>query len=362
MKRTVRTVLLCAALVACGDDEKESSGNPEDLFGSEKEPGGVNEPVTSACVPLDEPLDDYYTPGADDEWPECISDNGKFTPIGESISASARTLVIEEIGALLFDADRDASPDAFLEARMLYDEDEGIGSRVARRYDPHYAIEGDVDCTVEADIAANPDYCVGPAKILPILLRAFKNGYEGVEPRFHAGRIEGALLWFSAASEYKETLSCSDGDIKDCDSAYGYYDAAGKAAGLGGYIKAVDPEAHDAATLGALAVRCWRDVDQDLPAKNITLREQARTQFDRAVIKGSVSLLLSRIDAAVAAKGDAQKFHWGFVTAFLGAIQSQTFRSDGAETIISAARVAASPADIDSAKLKAALQGIVDCK
>ena len=50
-----------------------------------------------------------------------------------------------------------------------------------------------------------------------------------------------------------------------------------------------------------------------------------------------------------------------FVTAFLGAIQSQTFRADGSDEIIAAARTAATPDQIDVAELKAALNGIVEC-
>jgi hypothetical protein len=362
MRSVMRSLLTAWVLVACGESTLEESDESADFLASDDELGGVNAPAVGECVPLTEGLDHDYVPGRNDSWPECISDSGEFVPIGESISASARTLAIGEIGELIFQADEDASPEAFIRARMLYDEDAGLGSRMARRYDPHYVVEGDVDCTVAADVARNPDYCVGPAKILPIVLRAFKNGYEGIEPRFHAGRIEGALLWFSAISEYKETLSCSAEDIKDCDSAYGYYDAAGQEAGLGGYIKEVDPDAHAAARLGALAVRCWRDVDPDLPATDLALRERARTQFDRAVLKGVVSVLLERIDQAAQAVGEAQKFHWGFVSAFLGAIQSQSFRSSGSAELIAEARAAPSPAAVDTEELKLALQGIVECE
>lgn len=361
MQRQVWAIAAVAfAVAACGGDKKDDA--PEELFGEGAEPGGVNPPITGACVPLTATWKGSYTPGADDEWPECISDDGKYHPINPSISAVARTQVFEEMGALLFDPDKDASKADFLEARKLYEEDEGLGSRVVRRYDPHYKPIGDPDCTKQADVEANPDYCAGPAKISPIVQTALKNGYEGKQARWHAGRIEGALLWFMAISEYKETLSCSDGNIQDCDSAYGYYDGAGMGLGLGRYIREVDSDADRDARLGALAVRCWRDVDDALPATNEKLRELARTQFDRSVIKGTIAVLLDRIDAADRATGEAQRYHWGFVTALLGALQSQTFRASGAKATLADARVAASPDEIDLGLLRSALDGILDCE
>jgi len=360
MQRTTWAIAAVVfAVAACGDDKKDDAS--DGLFGESAEPGGVNPPVTSACISLTRALEGSYTPGADDEWPECISDDGKYHPINPSISAVARTQVFEEIGALLFDPDKDASKADFLEARKLYEEDEGLGSRVVRRYDPHYKPIGDADCSKQADVEANPDYCAGPAKISPLVQAALKKGYEGKDARWHAGRIEGALLWFLAISEYKETLSCSDGNIQDCDSAYGYYDGAGMGIGLGRYIRELDPEADRDAALGALAVRCWRDVDDALPATNKTLQERARTQFDRPVIRGTIAILLDRIDAAEQESGEAQRYHWGFVTAFLGALQSQAFRASGTKAILADARVAAAPDAIDLNELRSALDSILDC-
>ncbi len=364
-KRALFGLLL--GVLGCSDDVNDSGDDmPDevettDLFGEGREPGGINPPVTGECIPFTQALETDYVPGADDEWPACMSDDGEFHPIDPSISASARTQAFEEMGKVLFDADEDASRDDFLRARKIYEEEEGLGSRVERRYDPHYQIKGNVDCTKAGDIKANPDYCAGPAKILRIVQTSFKNGYAGNEPRWHAGRLEGALLWFSTISEYKETLSCALDNIKDCDSAYGYYDGAGKGIGLGGYIREVDPEADEMATLGALAVSCWREVDDALPATNLTLRDRARAQFDRGVLKGAISVLLDRIDAAKTASGDAQKFHWGFVTAYLGAIESQSYRAQGSAAIISQARTARTPDEIDLDKLESALTDIVAC-
>jgi hypothetical protein len=88
------------------------------------------------------------------------------------------------------------SPDDFLQARALYQTDEGLDSRVVRRYDPHVEVPGGADCTVEDDVESHPDYCVGPATLQPLLLEAFNAGAAGDAPREQAARIEGALLWF----------------------------------------------------------------------------------------------------------------------------------------------------------------------
>ncbi len=359
MNPNKRWFLVYFSLCACGADGTDPA--PGTLFGDGQEPGGVNAPVQTACIALAKKLPTDYSPGADDDWPACISDDGKFHPINPDISAVARTKVFEEIGALLFREGADGSPADFLAARKLYDEDEGIGSRVVRRYDPHYQTKEGADCTKAADVEANPDYCAGPAKILRIVQAALKNGYEGKEPRWQAGRLEGALLWFSTISAYKETLSCAAEKLEDCDSAYGYYDGAGLALGLGRHIREVDPKAYAAAVTGALAVRCWRDVDDAVPATNLTLSEAARTQFDRAVVRGALSVLQARIGAAEKAAGAAQGYHWGFVTAYLGAVQSQAYRSKGARDILAAARSATAPARVDLSALRAALKGMADC-
>ncbi|MGB0678770.1 MAG: hypothetical protein ACPGUV_03815 [Polyangiales bacterium] len=126
----------------------------------------------------------------------------------------------------LFDARRDPSADAFLAARAVYQEDEGLDSRLVRRYDPHFTVPDGIDCRDAGVPAQYPDYCVGPARLQPLVLTAFNAGIEGSEPalpvRVQAARIEAALLWFLYASQYKESLTCTD-KAKDCDSSYAYY-------------------------------------------------------------------------------------------------------------------------------------------
>ncbi len=340
---------------ACGGEDAAAPGDVDigpngGVFGAETEGG--------SCVPLDQSLPTDYTPGKSDGWPACVSDDGKFHPFESSISTAARAKAFDDIAKLLFTPASDPSPDAFIEARLIYDEDEGIGSRVVRRYDPHNEVPRGTNCTKAADVKAEPTYCAGPGRILPIAQDALAEGAKGNAPRFQAGRLEGALLWFFAISTYKETFSCSD-TIADCDSAYAYYDGAGAGYALGGYVAAVDPDADDAAKLGALAVNCWRDVDMTIPPKNTALRERARAQFDRAVIRGALSVLLDRIDQAKSATGDTQRFHWGFIRTFLGALDSQVWRDGGAKKAIAAAQLADAPTDLDS--LAAALKGLANC-
>ena len=58
---------------------------------------------------------------------------------------------------------------------------------------------------------------------------------------------------------------------------------------------AVAPEAHEAAWDGLLAVRCWRDLDQAVPAEDLELRELARDQYDRAVLRGFAAIVRARL-------------------------------------------------------------------
>ncbi|MCZ7687474.1 MAG: hypothetical protein M5U28_55530 [Sandaracinaceae bacterium] len=223
--------------------------------------GVLRTPPSPECAPLATD----YAPGADDDWPACISDDGEYHRIVESISTIARVGAYEELEALLFDPSRDPSPDDFLNGRLLYQETEGLDSRVVRRYDPHFAVPDGTDCTLDGAPEAYPDYCVGPAVLSPLILSAFEAGITGgaEPPRVHAARVQAALLWFLAVSTYKESLTCTR-TAQDCDSAYAYYtggEAARGGLGLAEDVAAVDPAAHERAWDGLLAVRCWRDLD-----------------------------------------------------------------------------------------------------
>ncbi len=295
-----------------------------------------------------------YVPGTD-AWPECISDSGTYQRIQATVSSIARIEQFERIAALLFpgstgrilapestdsvDGSEKAevsgsvdgnvrpeivltTPDAsdFLTAREIYQTDEGLDSRVVRRYDPHFSVPEDTNCGSEGTPAAFPEYCVGPARLQPILLDAFGQGLaanDDAETRVvSAARIEAALLWFLYASVYKEVLTCTD-KAQDCDSGYAYYAGGVDAcdgSGLGRYIARSYPLAHQRAWEGILAVRCWRDLDSAPSATDLALRDRAAAQLDRAVLSGMAAIVRQRLEILRASSGLARSAHQAFVS------------------------------------------------
>jgi hypothetical protein len=255
-----------------------------------------------------------YRPGQTDMWEACISDDGQYNRIDASISTIARIEAFEEIAGLLFDATADPSTADFTMARMAYQREEGLESRVVRRFDPHFTVPAGTDCTMPATAAMFPDYCVGPAILAPLILEALNGGIAGTDARNNAARVEAGLLWFLYASTAKESLTCTTA-IRDCDSAYAYYAGGSEArcaAGLSRYVNEVDPYAHDRAWDGLLAVRCWRDLDSEAMATDTALRDRARDQYDRAVLFGVAQIVKDRLTRAMTATGAEQEYHWTF--------------------------------------------------
>lgn len=294
MKQKVTFLFAVLFLVRCGDNDPEVS----------KTPSGVGVVQGYACVPKPPYYEDisgclalsiYYQPrvngSADDSWPACISDDNIYHRIDPTISTIARVEAFEQIAALLFG--RIPSAEDFVNARVIYAQDQGLDSRVQRRHDIHYpAPSGGGRCNDPGVPDANPDRCVGPVSLLPILNDAFAKGALGEAPLYHAARIEAALLWFLYVSVLSEIDSCAVSS-KDCDSAWAYYSGGtprGSPIGLGRYINSLAPGTHDAAYDGVLATRCWRDLDSTATASNLTLRGQAIEQVDRAMLRGLVML------------------------------------------------------------------------
>ena len=250
-----------------------------------------------------EPLASDYSPGADDDWPECISDDGTYHQVQESISTIGRVGGFEEIAELLW---RNGTPDAaaFVAARDIYATGEGLDSRVQRREDEHYPPVTDPDtgdtlrCRDEGVPEMDPLRCVGPALILPVLNDAFQAGIEGTDPDIQAARIEAALLWFLYVSSHKEAVSCARA-AKDCDSAYAYYtggeDRDG-GLGLAGYVHALAPDSHDRVWDAILAVRCWRDLDPGEEASDTELQMRAVNQLDTALLHGVAAVVADRFE------------------------------------------------------------------
>lgn len=355
--------VVCVLATACGDDDSPamdggigSDGGPE--MCSPRDPD--TRPDPGACVPAA----DDYAPCEDDAWPSCVSDQGAYVRIQSSISTIARVRAFEEIAAAIFDPTRDPSPDDFLEARAAYQEEEGLDSRVVRRYDPHVTVPAGTDCTVAAVAEMFPDYCVGPITLQPIILDGLMRGAMGEAPtRVHAARVEGGLLWFLAVSVYKEALTCAT-QARDCDSAYAYY-AGGEPArgglGLARYVAEVSPFAHDRAWDGILAVRCWRDLDRADTATNLALRDRAAAQLDRAVVVGSAKVLASRLRAAAEAEGDVRAYHWAFAQVFSGYVAPFYEARDAANAAaLEAALMGAEPPATTGA-LADALDATFDC-
>ena len=324
--------------------------------------------VPAKPTPTCTALDTDYSPGAADMWDACISDDGTYHRIQESISSIARVIAFEDIRALLFDRSGDPSSADFLNARLIYQEDEGLDSRVVRRYDPRFDMSASpVDCTMDGVPAAKPDYCLGPAILQPILLDAFQKGALGgcdALPRVHAARIEAALLWFLYASQNKESWTCTT-TAKDCDSSYAYY-AGGEAArggiGLAAYVEAADSAAHDRVWDGILALRCWRDLDQAVPAENVTLRDRARSQMDRAVTDGLAAVVRDALVEMCSLSGAQLDYQWAFIATLAPALEFEMREVAPGNAVLLMAEVAkTNPATVDVAAAVSAIDGVFEC-
>jgi len=305
-----------------------------------------------------------YAPGADDDWPACISDDGQYHRVEPTISTVARVMAFETIAGLLFDPGRDPSPAEFLMARVLYQESEGLDSRIVRRFDPHFVVPDGTSCGDPGAPEMVPDYCVGPARLQPLILGALNAGIDGTEPRAQAARIEAALLWFLYVSAYKEGLTCTTVP-RDCDSSYAYYtggEAAREGIGLARYVRGVDPLAHDRAWDGILALRCWRDLDPAATATDLATRELARDQYDRAVLDGVAAVLRQRLVLLGAATGGEAVYQHAFVTT-LGPVLDRHMRSTApAEaTALATALSASDPASVDVEAAVAAIDAVFRC-
>lgn len=374
--------LWVASLTACetpppggdgglGDSGAASDAGPSTDGGDRVDGGGEGprceglaaDPPATECAPAATD----YAPGAG-TWPACVSDAGEYVRIQPGVSSIARVMAYEEIRALLFDPRRDPSPMQFLDARLIYQRDEGLDSRVVRRYDPHYAVPDGTDCAIDGVPEAHPDYCVGPARLGPLLLASFAAGISGdaAEPaRAHAARIEAALLWFLAVSTYKETLTCTT-TARDCDSGYAYY-AGGEPArggiGLAGEVARVNAAAHDRAWDGLLAVRCWRDLDPADTATDTALRDRAREQLDRAVVEGVAAILRDRLTRACAAGAAELAYHWAFAKTLAPLFdRAVRARDASAADALAAALAPSTAADADVAAAVAAIDAAFDCR
>lgn len=244
---------------------------------------------------------DFDSTNADkDGWDKCVSDDGTYHRIDSSVSSIARVAAFEKIATLLaFDGSKIPTKEDFIEARKEYDIAEGLSSRVDRREDEHYpALEKACRDLTPEEQQANADRCVGPAKIQPIINKAFTEGSNGNDLSANAARIEASLLWFLYVSVHKEALTCTK-TKKDCDSSYAYYtggeDNKTKGKGLASYVLARSPQAHNRVWEGILAMRCWRDLDKEDTATNTDMRDKALKQLDTALLRGVAVIVGQRL-------------------------------------------------------------------
>ncbi|MBK8252351.1 MAG: hypothetical protein IPK82_06745 [Polyangiaceae bacterium] len=240
-----------------------------------------------------------YTPGADDTWAACISDDGTYHPFDVNISTIARIAAFEKISTLLgWGEGKSPSPDDFINARVEYSVDQGLESRVSRREDEHYPAAA-IKCQdmTPAELAMNVDRCVGPAQIQPLLNAAFQDGTDGKDPVLNAARVEAGLLWFLYMSVYKEATTCTSTQV-DCDSHFAYYtggELPDMGLGLSRYVRTRSEQANDFVWNGILAVRCWRDLDNPAgAAMDTALRDKARAQLDRGLLRGMAAIVRQR--------------------------------------------------------------------
>lgn len=396
----LRTLIVLAgfSLVACGDDDPmgvdsgvamdagttmdgavEDAGESED--GGITEDGGTTEDGGAddggmACMPRaaeDIPTptgectstDGDFSPCTDDGYDACVSDSNTYVRVQDSISSIARVMAFERISDLLFEGVDGLEADDFLMGRMIYQEDEGLDSRIVRRYDPHFVAPELGGCTDEGVPAMFPDYCVGPAQIQPVILGAFQEGIAGTDMPANAGRVEGGLLWFLAVSVYKEATTCTTA-AKDCDSSWAYYTGGveERTGGIGfaGRVVAADPYSHDRVWDGLLAQRCWRDLDDAETAEDLTMRDLARGQTDRAVIDGAIAVFRARLADFDAAEGDAVAFHWGFLQTFGNFLMREAAeRDEAAATSLMTELAKTDAATVDVGAMTTALDTIEEC-
>ncbi len=371
MKRTLLTLATAALLsTACGEDAPKPTDPPN--------PGGTdidceNPPVYTENVTACQPAATDYRPrdaqannSETDAWPACISDENVYRPINPNITTVGRVAAFDAIAVKLWKGGKVPTPREFVEALDAYTQPEGLASRVQRREDIHYppAPEGRL-CRDQGVPETAPDRCVGPAKLLPILKEAFERGARGESPRVHAARIEASLLWFLYVSPLAEVTSCFKSQ-NDCDSAWAYYTGGTPRAeprGLAAYVKALGPETHERAYDAALAVRCWRNLDNESgAASNTELQQRALRQYDRALLRGVALILRQRLTELTCGNEEGTQARLAFINT-LGPFLDRAARElDAARADVLKAQVEktnAEAVDVDAAV--AALDALFPC-
>jgi hypothetical protein len=360
------TLMFCLAVFGCpGTDPKPTDGGAgggSDAIGFCTATPNYLENV-STCT---KGVDDYRPRESNsslDTWPACISDTNVFTPSNSSIGSVARTQAYEAIANKLWRNKVVPTANDFVDARVAYAVDQGIDSRIQRREDVHYPAAA-MPCSAAGIPASNPDRCVGPAKLLPILNDAFAKGATGETPVIQAARIEAALDWFFYVSALSEVMSCTE-KVADCDSCWAYY-AGGTARdltlGIAKEIARLGPETHNRAYDATLAVRCWRDIDQAIPPVNIALRDRARAQLDVSLLRGMALLLREKLSELSCSSGQVLEARLAYVNIVGGLFDRALRQKDSGKADIFKTELAKTEAaQINVPALTAALDTLFAC-
>jgi hypothetical protein len=352
--------------IGCADEDPKENNPPLPDGGVEGDECPDGEPAYTEDVSgCDPPATDYQprdNGSANDDWDQCISDDNSYHQIEDSVSSIARVEAYDQIGELLWH-NSTPTPQDFLDARVIYEEEQGLGSRVARRWDPHYDPPPAGSCEDEGIPEQYPDYCVGPATLQPIVVAAFADGVEGQQLAVNAGRIEAALQWFLYVSAIKEATTCTD-TAKDCDSCWAYYSGGTPREtpiGLAFDIDCYAPETHDRAYDGVLAVRCWRDLDSGEIATDLELRDLAIGQLDFALLRGMSILARQRFLELECSTGDYQQAALEELRVLMPLLDRETRERDAATADLLAAEVAKDADAIDVDAVVAAIDAVYPC-
>ncbi len=370
---------LFALIVGCGGsghvaDRTLQAGEPVTLSCAPKFVENI-----SACVHAATDYEPRRNMSHDDQWDACPSDtyytNYVFplvvgpSPPGGGIG---RVNAWEDMAKKLWGSGTVPPKENFADALVIYGMGDGsISSRAVRRQDIHYPDipnNSKTRCTEPGVADTYPDRCVGPAKIVPILNRAFEAAIQGgVEPLSQSARIEAALLWFFYVSVLAEQGTCRD-TPEDCDSVWSHYNAALAEnttiqKGLGRYFKDLSEETHARVFDGVLAVSCWRHLDPAPLATNTILYEWAQRQMDIGMLRGVALILRDRFSHLLACSpSDVKKAHLAFINT-LGPFMDRAARAKNPSQadILQAQVTATDPSRVDVPRALAAIDALFPC-